>query len=58
MNSYAQTRLILFLSKFCQTVYCFVMIFCGDTSGIEGDLLKKSPPTPLFQRGELANAVC
>ncbi len=39
MNSYAQTRLILFLSnlilflsKFCQTMYCFVMIFCGDTS--------------------------
>ena len=33
MNSYAQTGLILFLSKFCQIMHCFLLIFCGDTSG-------------------------
>jgi hypothetical protein len=32
MNSYAQTGLILFLSKFYPIIHCFLMIFCGDTS--------------------------
>jgi len=35
MNSYAQTGLIKFLSEFYPTMHCFLMIFCGDTSGFD-----------------------
>jgi hypothetical protein len=33
MNFYALTGLILFLSKFNPIMHCFLLIFCGDTSG-------------------------
>ncbi len=50
MDSYAQTGLILFLSKFCLTMHCFSMKFCGDTSGTELNAIlpKMSPLNPQY----------
>jgi hypothetical protein len=35
MNFYALTGLILFLSKFNPIMHCYLLIFCGDTSGFK-----------------------
>ncbi|SDY52188.1 Multidrug transporter EmrE [Nitrosomonas sp. Nm58] len=37
---YAQIDLILFLSEFHLTIHCFLMIFCGDTSGDDPIILE------------------
>src|SRR5450631_3766261 len=41
MNFYALTGLILFLSKLNPIMHCFLLIFCGDTSGSDSIYLHK-----------------